>query len=87
MTGQRRTQETRVSKGGFVYKAPGEKLIKHVISIALTARVTPGRSGSCVVGNLSAGVRATEWHHHAMNETFWVSHFYPRDSFRSDLQV
>ncbi len=45
MTCQRRSQETRVSKGGFVYKAPGEKITKHVISIALKARVTPqGRS-------------------------------------------
>ncbi len=26
MTCQRRSQETRVSKGGFVYKAPGEKM-------------------------------------------------------------
>lgn len=78
--------------GDFVYKARGEKITNRVISIALKARVTPGHSGSYVVGRFclwssSFCIRATEGHHDAMNEMFWVSHVYPGDSFRSDLQV
>lgn len=78
--------------GDFVYKARGEKITNRVISIALKARVTPGHSGSCVVGRFSLW-SSSFWYQSnwmASSRYEWDVLGFPclsGDSFRSDLQV